>query len=416
MNRVVITGAGVCLPCGDDVSVAWSSVIEAKSWIRKNDLFDTSRLKCRVCAPVVIGEDISQKYSDIVPYKDKRRMDEAEYLAVIASYNALVDSCLLDREFDKENFGTFISSGVGGIKTMQAGIKSLFAGGKVSPFFLPASLTNMVAGNVALKFGLKGISLAHVSACATSTHSIGEAFNYIRSGRLKGCLAGGTESAICEIGVSAFDSMGALSSNFNDNPSEASRALDQDRDGFVMGDGSVVLVLEELEHAKQRGAKIYCEIAGYGASCDAYHITAPNPTGEGASRSMQNAIIDANISSNDVDYINLHGTSTPLGDVAEITAIKNTFMDNYKKVAISSTKSITGHLLGATGALEAMFCVKAIENQEVPMSANIKNLDKACEGMNIVLKKTKMDINYAMSNSFGFGGTNGTLMFKKYVD
>ena len=274
----------------------------------------------------------------------------------------------------------------------------------------------MIAGNVALKFGLKGISLSHVSACATSTHSLGEAFNYIRNGRLKGCLAGGSESAICEIGVSAFDAMGALSSNFNDNPSRASRALDRDRDGFVMGDGAVVLVLEELEYAKQRGAKIYCEVAGYGASCDAYHITAPNPTGEGASRSMKNAVVDAKIKPEEIDYINLHGTSTPLGDVAEITAIKNTFTDSYKKVAISSTKSVTGHLLGATGALEAMFCVKAIENQEVPMSANVENLDDACEGMNIVLKKTKMNVDYAMSNSFGFGGTNGTLIFKKYVD
>ena len=416
MNRVVVTGIGVCLPCGDDVSAAWSSVLEAKSWVRENDLFDTSRLKCRVCAPVVISEGICQKYSNIITYKDKRRMDDTEYLAVIASYNALIDSNLLEREFDKENFGTFISSGVGGIKTMQAGIKSLSVGGRVSPFFLPASLTNMIAGNVALKFGLKGISLSHVSACATSTHSLGEAFNYIRNGRLKGCLAGGSESAICEIGVSAFDAMGALSSNFNDNPSRASRALDKDRDGFVMGDGAVVLVLEELEYAKQRGAKIYCEVAGYGASCDAYHITAPNPTGEGASRSMRNAIIDAKIKPKEIDYINLHGTSTPLGDVAEITAIKNTFTDSYKKVAISSTKSVTGHLLGATGALEAMFCVKAIENQEVPMSANVENLDDACEGMNIVLKKTKMNVDYAMSNSFGFGGTNGTLIFKKYVD
>ncbi len=416
MNRVVVTGFGVCLPCGDDVSVSWSDVLAGKSWVRENNLFDTSKLKCRVCAPVVVGEELAEKYSNVVSYKEKRRMDEVEYLAVISSYNALVDSDLLGREFDKENFGTFISSGIGGIKTMQSGIKSLSEGGRVSPFFLTASLTNMIAGNVAMKFGLKGISLSHVSACATSTHSIGEAFEHIRSGKLKGCLAGGSESAICEIGVSAFDAMGALSSNFNSNPSKASRALDKSRDGFVMGDGSVVLVLEELEHAKNRGAKIYCEVVGYGASCDAYHITAPNPSGEGASRSMRNAIVDAKIEPKDIDYINLHGTSTPLGDIAEITAIKSTFADCYKNIAISSTKSVTGHLLGATGALEAMFCAKAIENQEIPMSANIESLDEACEGMNIITKSTKMDVNYTMSNSFGFGGTNGTLIFKKYVN
>ena len=248
----------------------------------------------------------------------------------------------------------------------------------------------------------------------TSAHSIGEAFNYIKEGKLDYCLAGGSEMSICEMGIAGFDAMNALSTACNDSPELASRPLDVDRDGFVMGEGSAILVMEELEMALKRGAKIYCEVAGYGASCDACNIVAPHPEGKGASSAMSMALKDAELKPENIDYINLHGTSTKLGDVAEITAIKNTFKEYASKVAISSTKSITGHLLGTAGAIEAIFCVKALEEQIIPPSINIFNLDESCKDMNVVTDATKQDINVTMSNSFGFGGTNGCLIFKKY--
>ena len=418
MKRVVITGLGCCVPSGDSVSGAWNTATEKKSWIKVIDSFDVSHLKSKVASMVDITTELQEKYDFLISAKERRRIDNFEYIATIASYKAMEDSGLLDKEFDKDGFGSFIATGVGGIKSMQETISQYYTSERkrISPFFLPASLANMCAGNVAIKFGLKGPCMAHVSACASSTHAIGEAFTHIREGRMTGCLTGGSESAVCEIGVSAFDAMNALSSSFNDNSAKASRALDKNRDGFVIGEGSVVLVLEELEHAKNRGAKIYCEVVGYGASCDAGHITAPDPEGKGAGKAMQIAVKDASITADKIDYINLHGTSTPLGDKAEITAIKNVFGEHSNKVAISSTKSITGHLLGSAGALEAMFCAKAIEEQILPPSANIDELDEVCEGMNILTNKTKTDVNYTTSNSFGFGGTNGCLIFKKYVD
>ena len=417
MRRVVITGCGCIVPGGNDILSVWDSILNGASWIKKNLKINTDDLRSKVCSSVTIDEAILEKYDSVVGAKDKRRMDDVEYVSLIASYNAMQDCGLLDNEnFNKENFGTFIASGIGGIKSIQDCAQTFLEKGyrRISPFFLTSSLTNMCAGNVAIKFGLQGASMAHVSACASSTHSIGEAFNYIRSGRLDGCLAGGSEMSVCEIGVGGFDSMHALSSNFNDTPEKASRPLDKDRDGFVIGEGSVILMLEELEHAKRRNAKIYCEVVGYGATCDAYHITSPRPDGKGAGRAMQLAINDANISVNDIDYINLHGTSTQLGDIAEISAIKDIFSKHAYEVPISSTKSITGHLLGATGALEAMICAKSCQEQILPPSINIQNLDENCQGMNVIQKATKHDIKYAMSNSFGFGGTNGCLVFKTY--
>ncbi len=417
MRRVVITGCGAMLPCGDNVSTAWSDVINCSSWIKKNEKFDVSDYKSQVCAGVYITDELYQKYDFLVSQKDCHHLDDVEYIAIIASYNAMKDCGLLDdKKFDKTKFGTFIASGIGGIKTIQNTAKTLLERGnrKISPFFLTSSLINMCSGNVAIKFGLQGASVSHVSACASSTYAIGEAFNNIRNGKLDGCLAGGSEMAVCELGIGGFDAMNALSTKYNDKPSAASRALDKDRDGFVMGEGSVVLVLEELEHAKERNAKIYCEIVGYGASCDAFHITLPNQEGLGASIAMNNAIEDACIKKEEIDYINLHGTSTPLGDIAEISAIKKTFGEHSFNVAISSSKSVTGHLLGASGALEAMLCAKSIEMQTLIPSANIENLDENCDSMNIIKKSIKSDINYTMSNSFGFGGTNGCLIFKRY--
>ena len=417
MRRVVVTGCGCVVPGGSDIKSVWNSILNGNSWIKKNIKINTDDLRSKICSSVIIDDALLEKYNDIVSSKDKRRMDDVEYVSLIASYNAMRDCGLLDdKSFNKENFGTFIASGIGGIKSIQDCTKTFLEKGyrRISPFFLTSGLTNMCAGNVAIKFGLQGASMAHVSACASSTHSIGEAFNYIRSGRLDGCLAGGAEMAVCEIGVGGFDTMHALSSNFNNTPELASRPLDKDRDGFVIGEGSVMLMLEELEHAKQRNAQIYCEIAGYGATCDAYHITSPRPDGKGAGRAMQLAIKYANISADDIDYINLHGTSTPLGDIAEIAAIKDVFGKHAYEVAISSTKSITGHLLGATGALEAMICAKSCQEQIIPPSINIQNLDENCNGMNIIQKATKHNVKYAMSNSFGFGGTNGCLVFKTY--
>ena len=417
MKRVVITGCGVLLPCGDNVSVAWSDVIKCNSWIRRNQKFDVSNYKSQICAGVYLTDELYEQYDFLVQAKDRRHMDDVEYIAFVAAYNTMKDSGLLeDANFDKTKFGTFIASGIGGIKTIQKTAKTLIEGGnrKISPFFLTSSLINMCSGNVAIKFGFRGASLSHVSACASSTHAIGEAFFNIRCGRLTGCLAGGSEMAVCELGIGGFDAMNALSTSYNDNPSVASRALDKGRDGFVMGEGSVVLMLEELEHAKRRNAKIYCEIVGYGASCDAYHITSPDPDGNGASQAMNSAISDASISVSDVDYINLHGTSTPLGDAAEIKAIKKTFNEHYHDVMISSSKSVSGHLLGATGALEAMLCAKSLDEQVLIPSANIENLDECCNDMNVITTSEKSSIKYAMSNSFGFGGSNGCLIFKKY--
>ena len=436
MRRVVITGCGALTPRSDDVDGAWGSILSKQSWIGNITKFDASQMKSRVCGEVKITDELVEKYSKLISVKERRRMDDGGYVAVIAAFNALSDAGLIDKtklqaegenvfnlqnndcHYDTNRIGTFITSGIGGIKTIQEGVITLHEKGprRISPFFLPAALVNMSAGNVALKFGLKGATMTHVSACASSTHSIGEAFEYIRNGKLDACVAGGTEMAVCEIGVAGFDAMNALSTKYNDNPAKASRALDKDRDGFVMSEGSVVLVLEELEHAKARRAKIYCEIAGYGASCDAHHITAPDVEGCGASRAMEIAIADAGMTVGDIDYINLHGTSTPMGDICEIKAIQNTFGEYANKVAISSTKSVTGHLLGATGALEAMFCALAIKNQVVPPSANIENLADECAGMNIVQEAKQQEINTTLSNSFGFGGTNGCLVLKKYVD
>ena len=428
MRRVVITGLGCFLPCGDNIENTWEGILNKECWIKENNKFNTENCKSKIASFFEINDEIVEKYSNVVSSKDKRRLDDFIYIALLASYNAMKDSGLLGAkneetgkfigDYDSERFGTFITSGIGGIKTMQETIIAMKEKGAkraISPFFLPSTLTNMVAGNVAMRFNLTGAVMTHVSACASSTHAIGEAFEYIKSGKLDKCLAGGSESAVCEIGIGGFDAMNALSTR-NDDPQHSSRALDKDRDGFVMGEGSVVLVLEELESAKKRGAKIYCEVVGYGATCDAYHITSPDKEGRGAKKAMELAIEEAGLKPENIDYINLHGTSTPVGDMCEINAIKKTFGDYANKVAISSTKSATGHLLGATGALEAMFCAKTLETQTIPPSINIENLDENCAGMNIIQDAKKQEINTTLSNSFGFGGTNGTLVFKRYVD
>ena len=431
-RRVVITGLGAFTSAGDVIQ-SWEAVLNKKSWIKKNTKFDASYFKSKIASFIDINEEVIKSHEHIVSIRERRRMDDVSYIALISAYDALVDAGFLqkntpcidgrillnninkNKQINLDRFGTFIGSGIGGTSSFQNGVKALLTKGEkyVSPFFFPSVLSNMSAGNVALKFGLTGTSMAHSSACATSAHSIGEAFNYIKYGKLDYCLAGGSEF-ICEIGVAGFDAMNALSTSYNETPELASRPLDNDRDGFVLGEGSAVLVMEELEAAIKRGAKIYCEVVGYGTSCDACNIVAPHPEGKGASSAMSMALNDAGLETSNIDYINLHGTSTKLGDIAEIKAIKNTFGEHADKVAISSTKSITGHLLGTAGAIEAIFCVKALEEQIIPPSINIFNLDDNCKGMNIITEPTKMRINATMSNSFGFGGTNGCLIFKKY--
>ena len=432
-RRVVITGLGACTSAGN-VIASWGSVLNKKSWVKKNTKFDITNFKSKIASFVNINDELIKSYEQVISLKERIRMDDVSYIAIISAYNALIDSGFLQNDaycedgkillknfnqitsINTDRFGTFIGSGMGGVKSFQNGVKLLSCRGEkcVSPFFFPCVLPNMSAGYIALKFGLKGATMSHSSACATSAHSIGEAFNYIKEGKLDYCLAGGSEMSICEMGIAGFDAMNALSTACNDSPELASRPLDVDRDGFVMGEGSAILVMEELEMALKRGAKIYCEVAGYGASCDACNIVAPHPEGKGASSAMSMALKDAELKPENIDYINLHGTSTKLGDVAEITAIKNTFKEYASKVAISSTKSITGHLLGTAGAIEAIFCVKALEEQIIPPSINIFNLDESCKDMNVVTDATKQDINVTMSNSFGFGGTNGCLIFKKY--
>jgi len=419
MNRVVITGIGSVLPCGDIVEDAFNNVINCNSWTEENKKFDNSTYRSKVCAPIYLNDNIYNKYDFLISKKDIKKYDNFEYIAMIASYNALKDSNLLNnKNFDKNTFGTFITSGIGGAKTFQDEVKILIEKGnkKISPFFIPSILINMVAGNIAIKFGLNGSSMSHVSACASSANAIGEAFNKIRNGELNGCLAGGSEMGVVDVIFAGFDNIKSLSSKYNDNPKKASRPLDKDRNGFVMGEGSVILVLENLEHAKKRNAKIYCEIVGYGSSCDAYHITSPDPDGKSVSLAIMNAVKNANIEKKDIDYINLHATSTQNGDLAEINAIKKTFNECYKNIAISSTKSITGHLMGAAGALEAMLCAKSLEQQILLPSANIENLDENFSDMNIITTSKKTNINYIMSNSFGFGGTNACLIFKKYEE
>lgn len=429
-KRVVITGIGATTPSGNATS-CWKSIITGKSWLSRNTKFDCSGYKSQVCAMLTFNEEFEKKYTNIVSVKERRRMDEVSYIALIASYDALLDSGLLSgkelpeengqiaigkfNDINSERFGTFIASGIGGIKSFQEGVKTLVTKGpnRVSPFFFPMILPNMSAGNVALKFGLKGATMTHVSACASSTHSIGEAFRCIRNGELDCCLAGGAEMSVCEIGFAGFGAMNALSTNFNENPEKASRPLDKDRDGFVIGEGSAVLMLEELEHAKRRNAKIYCEISGFGATCDAFHITSPDSEGHGASRTMEIAMKDAGITGKDVNYINLHATSTQKGDIAEITAIRNTFNDCLNNIYLSSTKSMTGHLLGASGAIEALFCVKALQEQILPPSINIDNIDNCFKGLNIIQKAVSCSVKAILSNSFGFGGTNGCLVFNK---
>jgi 3-oxoacyl-[acyl-carrier-protein] synthase II len=408
-RRVVVTGLGLVCPIGNTVAEAWSGALAGKSGISRITHFDASPLSSQIAGEV--------KNFDVASYlsaKEARRMDRFIHLGMAAGVQAIKDSGLQVTEANAIRIGVNIGSGIGGLPMIEDTHNDVLAASprKISPFFIPGTIINMISGNLSIMYGLKGPNLAMVTACTTSAHCIGEAGRLIEYGDCDVMVAGGAEATITMLAVGGFSAARALSTR-NDDPATASRPWDRDRDGFVLGEGAGVLVLEELDHAKRRGANIYAELAGYGMSGDAYHMTAPQEDGEGAARCMANALRNAGLDHRDVDYINAHGTSTPLGDLAETTALKRCFGDHAKKLAVSSTKSMTGHLLGAAGGVEAIFSVLAIRDQVAPPTANLRNQDPACDLDYVPIEARSMPIRATLSNSFGFGGTNGTLIFKQ---
>ncbi|WP_396622925.1 beta-ketoacyl-ACP synthase II [Marinobacter sp. W-8] len=410
-RRVVITGMGMLSPVGNDVTSSWEAIRAGRSGIGLIDRFDASEYTTRIGGAV--------KDLDMEPWlssKEARKLDAFIHYGLIAAQQAVDDSGLEQySKLDKERVGIAIGSGIGGLEYIEKNVLQMDKAGprKVSPFFVPASVINMISGNAAIRFGYKGPNIAIVTACTTGTHNIGYAARTIAYGDADVMLAGGSEMATTRSGVAAFSSARALSTR-NDEPEKASRPWDRDRDGFVLSDGAGVVVLEELEHARARGATIYGEVIGFGMSDDAHHITAPPADGEGAARSMQNAIRDAGISLDQVGYINAHGTSTQVGDVAEVAAVKSVFGSHAEKLAMSSTKSMTGHLLGAAGAVEAIFSVLAVRDGVLPPTINLDHPDEGCDLDFVAHKSRDADVKVALSNSFGFGGTNGTLIVSRY--
>lgn len=406
-RRVVITGLGIISPVGNSVTEAWANILAGNSGITKISHFDPSRLSCQIAGEVK-GFNLAQ----YLERKEARHMDTFIHFGMAAGIQAIRDCGIQVTPENAERIGVNIGSGIGGLQMIEQTQRELLAGGprKISPFFIPSTIINMISGNLSIKFGLKGPNLAMVTACTTATHCIGESGRLIEYGDCDVMIAGGAEAVITELAMGGFAQARALSTR-NDDPATASRPWDRDRDGFVLGEGAGVLVLEEYEHAKARGAKIYAELAGYGMSGDAYHVTAPREDGDGAARCMNSALRNARLNPDQVDYINAHGTSTPLGDLAETTAVKRSLGAHAKKVAVSSTKSMTGHLLGAAGGVEAIFSALAIHHQVAPPTTNIFNQDPQCDLDYVPNTARQMKINVALSNSFGFGGTNGTLVF-----
>ncbi|MBX6392831.1 MAG: beta-ketoacyl-ACP synthase II [Burkholderiales bacterium] len=408
-RRVVVTGLGIVCPVGNSVAEAWANITAGKSGITRITKFDPTPFASQIAGEVK-GFDVGE----YIPTKEARRMDAFIHYGMAAAIQAIKDSGIEVTEANAERIGCVIGSGIGGLPMIEETHEALMSGGarKISPFFVPGSIINMIAGNLSIMYGFKGPNYAVVSACTTSNHCIGDAMRLIEYGDIDVAIAGGAESTVSPLGVGGFASMRALSTR-NDDPATASRPWDKGRDGFVLGEGAGVLVLEEYEHAKKRGARIYAELAGYGMSADAFHMTAPCEDGDGAMRCMANALRNAGLNPEDIDYINAHGTSTPLGDVAETVAIKRCFGEHAKKLAVSSTKSMTGHLLGAAGGIEAVFSVLAVHHQVAPPTANLVDVDPACDLDYVPLQARPMRIRAALSNSFGFGGTNGTLIFKQ---
>jgi 3-oxoacyl-[acyl-carrier-protein] synthase II len=408
-RRVVVTGLGIVCPIGNSVPEAWNNALAGKPGITRITRFDPSRLSCQIAGEL--------QGFDIAPYmspKDARRMDLFIHYGMAAGLQAWRDAKLEVTPDNAERIGVNFGSGIGGLPMIEAMHDELEKNGprRISPFFIPGTIINMIAGLLSIEVGAKGPNLAIVTACTTSTHCIGEAAKSIRYGDADVMIAGGAEAVVTELAMGGFASARALSTR-NDDPATASRPWDKDRDGFVLGEGAGAVVLEEYEHAKARGARIYCELVGYGVSADAFHMTAPPEDGDGGFRAMRNALKDAGLDSTAIDYVNAHGTSTPLGDAAETKALKRLLGPHAAKVAVNSTKSMTGHLLGAAGGVEAVFSVMALREQVSPPTINLRTPDPECDLDYVPNVARKMPIRVALSNSFGFGGTNGTLVFSR---
>ena len=417
MRRVVVTGLGMLTPLGNGVDINWKRLISGQSGIRKISDFDVSDISCKIAGQIPLKIDDAEAGLDIdqwIEPRDQKRIDRFIAYGIISAMQAVEDSGWKPKnDEEKHRTGVILGSGIGGLETIAKTTELMISKGprKVSPFFIPSALINLLSGQVSIKYGFKGPNHSVVTACSTGAHAIGDASRIIRYGDADVMVAGGAEAACCRIGMAGFAAARALSTSFNDNPSVSSRPWDQARDGFVMGEGSGVLVLEERQHAIARGANIYAEIKGYGMSGDAYHITAPAETGDGGFRAMQAAVRDANLSSSDLDYINAHGTSTPLGDMIELRAIEKLLEHNIDNTSISSTKSATGHLLGAAGAIEAIYSILSIVNQIVPPTNNLLNPDNETSGFDLVpIHAKKRSVKNVLSNSFGFGGTNASLL------
>ena len=405
----MVTGLGMISPIGNTVAEAWDKALAGTPGITRITRFDPSRLASQIAGEV--------KTFDLAPYmsaKEARRMDLFIHYGMAAGLQAWRDAALQATPDNAERIGVNFGSGIGGLPMIESMHTELTANGprRISPFFIPGTIINMIAGLLSIEVGAKGPNLAMVTACTTSTHCIGEAAKSIRYGEADVMIAGGSEAVVTELAIGGFAAARALSTR-NDDPAGASRPWDKDRDGFVLGEGAAAVVLEDYEHAKARSAKIYCELAGYGVSADAHHMTAPPEDGDGGFRAMRNALKDASLDPSAIDYINAHGTSTPLGDVAETIAIKRLLGERASKVAVNSTKSMTGHLLGAAGALEAVFSILALRDQVSPPTINLRTPDPQCDLDYVPNEARRMAIRAAMSNSFGFGGTNGTLVFKR---
>jgi len=411
-RRVVVTGVGLITPLGTGTEKSWENLLDGRSGIRKITQFDATHFPCQVA-----GEVPDFEINQFIEIKEQKKMDRFIHFAFAAAKMAVEDSGLKITKDNADRIGVLVGSGIGGLSAIEHYHTILLEKGpkRISPFFIPMLIINLAAGQISIHFGAKGPNSAVATACASGTHSIGDAFKIIKRGEADAMISGGTEAVITPLAVGGFSSMKALSTR-NNEPEKASRPFDRDRDGFVMGEGAGIMVLEDMEHALSRGAKIYAEITGYGMTGDAYHITSPPPEGEGAARCMRASLKDANIHPEEIEYINAHGTSTKYGDELETQAIKSVFGKHAYKCAVSSTKSMTGHLLGAAGGVEGVICALGIFNKIIPPTINLENPDPECDLDYVPDKARAMDINMAMSNSFGFGGTNACIIFKRYTD
>ena len=411
MRRVVVTGLGAITPVGNNVNEFWDGIVNGKCGIDQITLFDTENFKVKLA-----GEVKNFNVEDYFDRREAKRLDRFSHFAIVAARELMKDSKLDVNSIDPTRFGVAVSSGIGRLQTIENNAQTLFEKGpdRISPMYIPMAINNMAAGNIAIEVGAKGESFCMTTACASATHTIGECFRIIKHGYQDVMIAGGTEASITPTGIAGFTNIKALSQQ--QDKTRASIPFDKERSGFVMGEGAGIILLEELEHAKKRGAKIYAEIVGYGATSDAYHITSPAPDGEGGARAMINAMKDAGVNPEDVTYINAHGTATPLNDKYETMAVKTAFGEASKKVMVSSTKGHTGHLLGAAGGVEAVACIKAIETGIVPPTIGYKVKDEECDLDIVPNVARKADVKYAMSNSLGFGGHNSSILFKKYEE